>query len=80
MTLRMGPRPQETEGEKYAACYATGNSVSRAITLAIGRLIDEQELTWNRATGTLDITPRGQEIAASLNWWWDCRVDGRPVV
>ncbi len=45
---------------------------------AIGRLIDNGELSWNPATDELELTPEGRRSAAAIAWWWDRRSPSIP--
>jgi hypothetical protein len=46
----------------------------RNLASAIGRLIDQGELTWNPKTDDLEITAYGRQVAVEIAWWWDQRV------
>ena len=59
-------------GSEYTAKHYTKERIGNGIVLAIGRLIDKDELTWDIATDNLSITPQGEKEAARIAWWWRC--------
>ncbi len=48
------------------------------LVAAVGRLIDRGELSYDRDTDELCVTPEGHRKADRMAWWWD-RPYRRPV-
>ena len=74
MTGRVGVDPERhvvTAGARYVAAHPRKDWLEKSIHRAIGRLIDNDELTWNAATDRLTMTELGVEKAALIDWWWD---------
>jgi len=71
-----------TRGQAYIEAHRTWvnrrGRISRAETknlaAAIGRLIDQDELIWNRKTDALEITAHGRQVVVSIAWWWEQKI------